>query len=54
LLKGKQSSLAYAKVTREAAIMQPCPMKKPAMMVRARTAKTVFCGRTWTRYAAKG
>jgi len=29
-------------------------MEKPAMMVRARTARAMFCGRTWTAYAAKG
>lgn len=47
---GKQSSLAYAKVTREAATIQPWPMLKPHMMVRERMASAVFRGITWMRY----
>jgi hypothetical protein len=39
---GKQSSLAYAKVTRDAASIQPPPMENPHIMVRARIARAIF------------
>ena len=34
---------AYAKVTLDAAIIQPCPIEKPARIVNARIAKVIFC-----------
>lgn len=51
---GKQSSRAYANVTRDAATMHPWPMKKAQMIVIERTASAVFCGMTWMRYEAHG
>jgi len=39
---GKQSSRAYAKVTRDAAIIQPWPMEKPHTMVRPKIARAIF------------
>jgi hypothetical protein len=39
---GKHPSRAYAKVTLDAATMQPCPILKPQQIVMARTASAVF------------
>ena len=43
---GKQPSRPYAKATREAATLQPAPIKKAQITVRATSAVAVFGGST--------
>ncbi|KAL2379150.1 hypothetical protein RJZ90_005486 [Blastomyces dermatitidis] len=51
---GKQSSRAYAYVTREAAIMHAWPIEKQQIIVRARMATASLWGMTWNKYDAHG
>jgi hypothetical protein len=47
-----QASSETASNEEDAATMQSRPIEKPQIIVRAKMASAVFCGRVWGRYVA--